>query len=358
MANPTPLRLGLEIEAVFVPKELEALGPGGKPLEPKEFAAQLANGFSNTLGLHSVYGDDYNKYRGKKYKEWEIIHDETLREDPTNMTYPLEITSPILTFDPEGNWRHQVRKLFAHIDTKCVRMETNKSCGFHVHLSPGDGKPWTLDQLKRICFSIYYFEGALLALLPVSRRHSMFVSSRQMYNRNFFNLSTKACYQLIFEKKSIRDLVCLMQEEEDVCCSWNFRNLLGDKPGWKSTGATIEWRQPPGITTVEECLVWAEVAVTFVQAVRHWSSIGDEIHDVARGYTADVEGLRKAVFERGIPMTPGSDVRYLDTAFKGRSGQVTCDECGYDNYTEIPVEEESEEEGRIDAALLDKLRNI
>ncbi len=106
---------------------------------------------------------------------------------------PLEITSPILTFDKEGNWRRQVKEVFAHLEAKCKTIKTNKSCGFHVHLSPGDGSMWRLDELKRIAFAIYYFEQAFMALLPESRRISVYVAQKPSDNPKYRASSTEKC---------------------------------------------------------------------------------------------------------------------------------------------------------------------
>lgn len=106
---------------------------------------------------------------------------------------PLEITSPILTFDNKENWRRQVKEVFAHLEAKCKTINTNKSCGFHVHLSPGDGSMWRLDELKRIAFAICYFEQAFMALLPESRRISAYVAQKPSDNPKFRGSSIEEC---------------------------------------------------------------------------------------------------------------------------------------------------------------------
>lgn len=78
MATRGPLKLGLEIEAVFVPKDLK------QPLGIAQFADYLAEGYSGTPGLHSNYTP--GSYNGPQYVEWEIIRDVSLRKDLTNMT--------------------------------------------------------------------------------------------------------------------------------------------------------------------------------------------------------------------------------------------------------------------------------
>ncbi|OIW27625.1 hypothetical protein CONLIGDRAFT_716074 [Coniochaeta ligniaria NRRL 30616] len=297
MSNPAPLRLGLEIEAVFVPK----VSKEGE--QPFEFAARLAQGYRGKPGMHAnIKGHD--QWEGDPYVEWEIVKDASLPRDPTNRTFPLEITSPILTFDENGAWREQVKAVFDHVQTTCD-ITTNKSCGFHVHLSPGDGS-WDLEELKRICLAILYFEPAVLALLPVSRQnHHSFLGKNRFGNDNFHELSIE----------SPEDADYLMRNPEDRTSAWNFKNL---SEKYQSTGVTIEWKQPPGVTTAEECLAWTEFAVSFVQAARYWAGIGAEIED---SYTPDVEGLQKFVLERGE--CRGRNMAYLEPIFVGKTGTVS-----------------------------------
>lgn len=66
--------------------------------------------------------------------------------------------------------------MFAHLEAKCT-INTNKRCGFHVHMSPGNGSMWTLPELKGICFAIIHFESAILAILPASRRNNFHLQS-------------------------------------------------------------------------------------------------------------------------------------------------------------------------------------
>jgi hypothetical protein len=144
-----------------------------------------------------------------------------------------------------------------------------------------------------------------------------------------------------------------MQDEDNDLVAWNFRNLLAASPGQKSTGTTIEWRQPPGISTAEECLVWTELVVAFVQAARAWPDIGEEI----QSYPAEVQGLQKFVLERG--QCPGSNVEYLNPVFEGKSGKVTVRTSEPVFYwEEVDADEEGDDLGRIDPALLNRLRGI
>lgn len=108
----------------------------------------------------------------------------------------------------------------------------------------------------------------------------------------------------------------VMQDSDTECYfAWNFGNLAG-WPG--TTGATIEWRQPPGVTAAEECLAWTELALEFVQAARGWGDIGNEI---ASMYKADVDGFKRFIIDRGGYAR--RDVSGMDSIFRGRSGRVS-----------------------------------
>lgn len=89
--------------------------------------------------------------------------------------------------------------------------------------------------------------------------------------------------------------------------AWNFQNLYyGGK-------ATIEWRRPPGMTTADGCLVWAELAIDSVQSARRPGvDLGRYGRDVAGLYTFLRDGL-----------VPGlGDERYLKPIFQGKSGSL------------------------------------
>lgn len=104
----------------------------------------------------------------------------------------MEVVSPILYTDPDGAWRRKIQGIFAHIQTKCT-LATNETCGFHVHLSPGSDEPWSVAELRSISFAIFYFDEAMLALMPVPRRKSYYHHSNRFDNRVFSGLTLGEC---------------------------------------------------------------------------------------------------------------------------------------------------------------------
>lgn len=82
--------------------------------------------------------------------------------------------------------------MFTHIGTKCT-ITTNDTCGFHVHLSPGDGREWPVEELRSISFAILYFDEAILALLPEHRRISSRLLSNYADNPRFRGCNFDEC---------------------------------------------------------------------------------------------------------------------------------------------------------------------
>lgn len=180
--------------------------------------------------------------------------------------------------------------------------ESNRSCGFHIHVSPAQGA-WSITELRNICIAVIHFEGAFEVLVPEHRRGNQWIKSNRFDNPALASLTGAQIIQRINACNNAVEIADLMHP--DRYYAWNFKNLYyGGK-------ATIEWRRPPGVTTAEGCLVWAELAIDFIQSARRPA--------VAFGkYGRDVAGL-KAFLQDGL--VPGlSDERYLKPVFEGKSG--------------------------------------
>lgn len=155
----------------------------------------------------------------------------------------------------------EIRDLFVSINN-LYNLDTNRSCGFHVHLSPGSSSSergdWTLHELKNISMAIVYFEDAFEVLIPETRRGNKWYRPNRAQNIPFRKLNTKQCLQKTSEVKDIQSLCLLMHHTENS--NWNLMNIC--RP--RGIG-TVEFRQPPSITDAAACLSWAELAIDFVQ---------------------------------------------------------------------------------------------
>ncbi|ROW07938.1 hypothetical protein VMCG_03427 [Cytospora schulzeri] len=256
---------------------------------------------------------DINKphaWRHVKHTGWLLTSDKTIRGQ-TDTTFPIEIVSAILHVQPASTWRMEIEHLFEALNDS-YEFETNRSCGFHVHLSPGNSSykrgDWTLEELKNIAMAVVYFEDAFEVLIPETRRGSKWHRPNRAQNRRFEKLSTKQCLREISKVKDMQALCLLIHQTKNS--NWNFMNTY-----YPHGIGTVEFRQPPGVTDAAGCLTWAELAVDFVQSARR-----PDLYAELEQYPQTVEGLKQFCYDG---MTEGvSNSKFLDPLFEGRSGAL------------------------------------
>jgi hypothetical protein len=229
---------------------------------------------------------------------------------------PLELTSLILHFDSAGTWRDEVRKAFHAIETYPVTIDSNESSNTHVHFSPGNGQHWEVPELREICYAISYFEGAFLALVPQCQRSNPWSKTIGAYNDKLGPGTTpRDRWNTIEKLTTVPDIVEFMCPNDDRMFAWNFTNL------WKHyethyTGWTIEWRLAPGVKTAEGCLMWAELALNFVQAARQPGT-----HERLKKEKPTVQDLKDFVYEQDGKTNGASKLAYLEPVFNNRTGR-------------------------------------
>ncbi|KAK2607014.1 hypothetical protein N8I77_005726 [Diaporthe amygdali] len=277
-------RLGIEVEALLIPYDQKVL-PVGKGLA--EFATLITKSYNSLRDPKKNYAmraDIGRKYQGVEYQDWVLTNDITLKGDE-KMMYMVEIVSPILKAEPyKGGWRSEINDMFKYLNTLCA-VRSNRSCSFHVHLSP-IGSSWSLKELQGISIAVIHFECAFEALIPETRRGNQFIRSNRFFgNALLEDLQHSECIKQIQLQKTVKDLAGLMSA--DRYTTWNFENLKEDY-----RKGTIEFRQPPGQTHATGCLSWIELAIDFVQSARR-----KDWHAKVKDYPQNVSGLRRFISE-------------------------------------------------------------
>jgi len=222
---------------------------------------------------------------------------------------PLELVSPVLEFTNASDFRHQVENVWEHLKAN-TKINVNESCGTHIHVSPQDNSGiFIWGAFKAICRSIVFFEFAFEALLPPHRRRNIWAKSNVYDNDHFPDKNLGACFSLIDGCQTVPRIVELMNDGDDKYFGWNFLNLLEDGK------TTIEFRRPPGVKSVKECLAWVEFTVTLVQAaVQSGNTLTNNM-----GVAANVQALKN--FLGRITVSGGEPAR-LDAIFHGKSGAI------------------------------------
>lgn len=171
----------------------------------------------------------------------------------------VELISPILRAFPGSTWRKSVELTWKFLADR-YDIDTNHRCGTHVHISLDPF--FNVRELVRIAQAVLHFEPAIEALVPEDRRGNDFCKSNWLGSRQLgaANISRTDSIAKIGKIQDPSELIRCMGNGEDRGYSWNFLSLM-DK-----NKRTLEFRKPPGSTTVEQTLSWAEFVLSFIQA--------------------------------------------------------------------------------------------
>ena len=167
------------------------------------------------------------------------------------------MVSPILWAFPGSRWREDVEATWKYLKNQ-YHVTANDRCSTHIHISLDPF--YTAPEIKRIAQACIHFEPAFEALVPKTRRQNSYVKSNWLDSPSLAR-ENKSRSQLIAEiegQVNAENVTRLMQRGKDRDFSWNFWALFRKR--------TIELRKPPGSTTPEEVLGWAELAMSFIQA--------------------------------------------------------------------------------------------
>lgn len=211
--------------------------------------------------------------------------------------------------------------MFLRIEDYCS-FTTNRSCGTHVHISPGVGLMWAIGDLKKIACAILHFEKAWNVIVPAARRRNKYAKSNRFDNPKLSMKTDAQCIEAVNACESSVTVADLMNNDGDRYFGWNFTNLyFGQK-------MTVEFRRGPGVEDLDTCEAWVALAVAFLQAARQAESVIDVIE-----FSANVEGLKAFIHEglEGI----GEEVRGIDGLFHGKTGAIQVSPIGQLSATEL-----------------------
>jgi hypothetical protein len=189
------------------------------------------------------------------------------------------------------------------------RIETNKTCGTHIHVSPANGHEWQLEHVKSMARSILHFEPAFEVLVSAHRRGNEYTKSNSIDNPSFEHKTVAQCFDQIDQCTHVTDVADLMNANGDRYYGWNFLNLYYGGKG------TIEFRRGPGIRHGDDTLAWAELTVSLAQ--------GAKIHGTASNlarFSMDVAGLQSFVLQEVVQGMNMPEL--LLPLFAGKSGPL------------------------------------
>lgn len=162
---------------------------------------------------------------GNGFEKWTVGEDISVLPDDENETQvALEITSPILQNNNGEHWKAQVREFWDFIQTYS-EVQTNDTCGTHVHISPSESASWSLGHLKRLSMAIIWFEPAIEVILPKQRRQNKWAKANHKDHPQFKVQTIENIFYTINSCETTDAIIECMNPEDDRYFGWNFTNL-------------------------------------------------------------------------------------------------------------------------------------
>lgn len=176
------------------------------------------------------------------------------------------MVSPLFVAFPRSQWRSHVEATWRYLELG-YEITEDADCSTHVHISVEGG--YSLEELKRIAQCVIHFEPAFEALVPPQRRGGECASAKSIWldsdHLAYQNRSRDASIRFIETLTDFYTFSTVMNPDRDRTYGWNFRSI--------EKYYTVEFRKPPGSTTADQVLGWAELAMSFVQASLRLGSI-------------------------------------------------------------------------------------
>jgi len=222
---------------------------------------------------------------------------------------PVEITSPIILNNNGVHWKAQVRKFWDFFQHFSTEIQTNDTCGTHVHISLSESTSWSLGNLKRLSMAIIWFEPAIEVILPKQRRQNKWAKANHKDHPQFKAQTIENIFHMIHSCETTDALIDCMNPQDDRYFGWNFTNLRKDAIG------TVEFRRPPGVVGRATCLSWMEFTAAFARAAVNVQDPTDLIK-----YQQSVEGMKSflyATLPRGVRPR-----QVFGRIFRNKSGRI------------------------------------
>lgn len=260
---------GVELELVLTRKQDDSGNPWKVWLE-------AANALSRLLKGDKIPNKVIDGKQSPNYRLWNITRDGTIcRADSRSQQWGVELVSSIcLNTEPERSDWVRTQKTLWHCVERNFAIKPSETCGTHVHVSLPSLRALTKMRMRRVCKAVVYFERCIDSIMPPHRRNNIYCMSNR-YNKSLKRYQTMTdVFKAIDAMETYTDLANLLSPDRNF--RWNFQGIVKAESETVILAkvATVEFRQPPGCTTVDDALFWQGFTLAFMAgAITSQSSI-------------------------------------------------------------------------------------
>ncbi|KPM39424.1 hypothetical protein AK830_g7163 [Neonectria ditissima] len=288
---------GFELELILEPR------PDAPIKRWEDFTQEL----SNLLSHNSIQNQILRDGTSPNYKKWTITSDGSIKQN-RGKQWDLELISVI--HGKHDDWKKAQNALWPALQSRFSIMPSDR-CGTHVHVSCKRKNGWGLKGLQRVAKAVVYYERCIDSLMPEHRLRNRFCKNNR-YNPALWNKSMKEIFEAIdaYEgPKGHSKLAGLISP--DRCYRWNFSSMTKSNPNSR----TIEFRQPPGCTTVDEAVLWPQFALKFISSAFSNSFLNDP--DFGEAHNPPMDEFRQFL-RKGSSLTYNLDESAIDQLFHNK----------------------------------------
>jgi hypothetical protein len=242
------------------------------PLSHSRFGVELeiviSNGHADGYTLERIAKDltqlgttvEYMGYTHTTVNHWKIVTDVSVQGTPNDLGF--ELVSPVLQGDVGLD---SIRTILQNV--RKLGIETNASCGFHVHVDATNGDQQavpamgTVSGLRRVARAFVAVENAFDLVIASSQGRRANQNQYCGSNRLAMgSLSNRQRWERISATTNRTDLVGLLNPDDDRYKKLNLTNLT--KP---TRPSTIEFRHHGGVKELLETEAWVRLVLRFCQ---------------------------------------------------------------------------------------------
>jgi hypothetical protein len=244
------------------------------PLSNSRFGVELeiviSDGHADGYTLERIAKDltqlgttvEYMGYTHTTVDHWKIVTDVSVQGTPNDLGF--ELVSPVLQGDIGLD---SIRTILQNV--RKLGIETNASCGFHVHVDATNGDQQavramgTVAGLRRVARAFVALENAFDLVIASSQGRRANQNQYCGSNRLAMgSLSNRQRWERISATTNRTDLVGLLNPNNDRYKKLNLTNLI--KPLRPST---IEFRHHGGVKELLETEAWVRLVLRFCEVV-------------------------------------------------------------------------------------------
>ncbi|KAK3339935.1 putative amidoligase enzyme-domain-containing protein [Lasiosphaeria hispida] len=326
MEAQNSFQFGVEIELLMGSRK--KTHPNWKSLAKDVSKRLLKAGIANHI-------NESNDKSPENYREWSIVQEVTIPNQPAKNLWGLELVSPV--YPIHTYWASDLSTIFTTLHAAFI-LVPSAHCSTHIHIS-GTPHPLSASGLAALGKAALYYEPALDRLVPPARRgSSAYWCQSNRASPGLRGLASLGDCLAVLDAAEAAGTARAVVEAVNLfpaasaygrahakvrdfvrgkVYKWDFTGMLappGGAGGGQTVRGTVEFRQPSGSLVADDAAAWVTLAVAFVAGAM---AVGPSLGGGGVGQGASMEELW-ALLASGAEMLGWESLGVVEGLFEQR----------------------------------------